>query len=137
MYSYESDRIWGAVIAVYSGIAACCTLAFTFFLAIILHSFNYQVENAADVHPPLGILGIAIKIVGLLVVGFYVLGIVGGIGIAASKKWGFDIVLVLSIMRGILQLAQLPHGLVFLVLDAACAYYCYQRLTGNVGPRPI
>jgi hypothetical protein len=137
MSNYPPDRTWGALIALMSGLCGCGVLVVTFFLNILLGIFHMQAAEAGSSPVVFGALSVVIVIVGIMVAAFYLLMVIGGLGIMNGYRWAFNLVMVVGIINAILHIGQLPHGLIGMAIDLACVYYCYQRLTGNVGPRPL
>ena len=134
--NYPEDKLAGTLIALWHLIGACCFAGIFFFAGAVFKFFSQNVDQQYA-PPALGVIALVISIVGFAVIGFYLLGFIGGLGIAAGRKWAFDLVLVIGIIRMILHIGNLPHGIVFMAIDGLCVYYCYQRLSGKLGPRPL
>lgn len=79
--------------------------------------------------------GIA-AIIAIVVVVLCAVGIIAGFGIMKSAKWGFQLGAVVFGLNALSNLAQLPQGVIGLLISGALCYYCIARLTGKIGPKP-
>jgi uncharacterized membrane protein (DUF2068 family) len=132
MNYFPPDRTWGAVIMLLNGLCACLFIGAAGLLGAI---FSFTGGQAG--HPvAFGALGALVFIGGIVLAGGHILNLIGGAGIMSGKRWAFNLVLVVGIINVFLSLAQLPHGILGIALNLACVYYCYQRLSGQLGPRP-
>lgn len=87
-----------------------------------------------------GALGGAVALIGVVFIVVSVAGIASGFGIMNSKRWGFTLCLVLSVISTIIGLISLFGGSVQSIISVAVsgllAYYCWARLGGKIGSPP-
>lgn len=142
---YPKDKTWGIVIIVLSSLGICCGLAAAGLggalgiagAGVAASGAASGASDAREAATGLGIGGGVLAMIGFVVMASSAVQIAGGIGIMKSRRWGFLLTGVLSGISILLNLGQLPHGLVGMAINGIIAYYCWSRLSGREGPTPV
>lgn len=143
----QTDKTLGIVIMVFSAVCGICPGLAAFGLGGALGALGGAAASTAGGSE--GAAGAAAAAVGggmIMVIGVGAmlsggLGLAGGYGMMKALKWGFTLVLVSSIINLLVNLASMIGGnflaIIGLGVSGFIAYYCYQRLQGKWGEKPV
>jgi hypothetical protein len=137
-YGYPNDKPVGIVIMVLS---ACGVIAGGLALGGggLLAAGGAASANTSTGAGGAAVAGGLVMILGVVILIVSLLGFAIGYGIMKSLKWGF---MVGTIVYGLNSLANLANlsggkGILGLAISVALFIYCFMRLTGRLGPKPV
>lgn len=78
-----------------------------------------------------------VAILGVVSIILGIAGIAMGFGIMKSLRWGFTVGMIVSALNFIVNIFQLPQGIIGMAISGAIAYFCWGRLNGKIGPAPM
>ncbi|RYG26836.1 hypothetical protein EON82_01735 [bacterium] len=139
--AYDKDRGWGMAVIACAILGVFCGLlmglggaALGVFGAAAATSGGREATEGGAI---LGLGGGLIALVGFAIMACSAVQVAGGVGIMQSKKWGFVMTAVLSIISLILNVPALPAGIPGVLISAVFLWYCWTRLSGKDGPTPV
>ncbi len=138
---YSKDKGWGIAMIV-SSVLGICIGAFTMGLGTLIGGAGAATASsgaggAADAQIAFAGIGGMVALVGFAIAACSAVQIAGGVGVMQGRRWGFVLTAVLSAISLLLNVPNLPAGLVGVAVSGVFLYYCYVRLSGKEGPAPI
>lgn len=141
---YPKDSGMGIAVIVCAILGVFCGLAvglggtlFGLFGAAAASTSGRESEGMAAFF---GLGGSLIAIFGFGIMACSAVQVAGGVGIMRSRRWGFVLTAVLSVVSLLLSLPAIPSGgvgVLGVIQSAVFLWYSWMRLSGREGPTPV